>query len=347
MGRGSGLTGMCRPVNSLGPLEDASTGAVRYYSLARFAFLEALRLWGVGQGQRVLLPSFICRDLLAPITILGATPCWYEVTAGLIPSGPPESWPDADAVLAVNYFGFPQYLQSFKDYAERTGAVVIEDNAHGYLSRDQTGQWLGCRTGLGIFSLRKTLRIPDGGALWVGAEYAARELPAQAAFSGTGINSAELTKIRLRGLPAVGELAFQLSTGLVRALRKWRTGRKVPAADPASERVLLAPANPWAGLLPALAACAAPAEIERRRAFYIHCEAVGRQVGALPVFSALPPLCAPYGYAFRGDATAQVGMRRYAERHGFDLVSWPDLPTQIVSKVPPHYKDVFVVNFLW
>ncbi len=322
-------------------------GQVRYYSVARHALIDAFRIAGVQPGSRVLLPEYLCRDLLAPLHLLGAVPCWYTVAPNMTPAAASPDWPVAEVVLAVNYFGFPQDLRPFQAYAERTGAVVIEDNAHGYLSRDNAGQWLGCRTGLGVFSLRKTLRIPDGGALWVGAGYAAGELPAQAAFDGNGVNPAQLTKARLRSLPVVGEWAYRLSTGLARMLRRWRTGSDIPAADPASEQTLPAAANPWAGLLPALAECAVMAEIERRRMAYVRCAATGAQVGAVPVFAALPPHCVPYAYAFRGDAAALAGLRRYAACHGFDLVSWPDLPTEIVGQAPVHYRNVFLVNFLW
>lgn len=325
----------------------AGDGQVRYYSLARHALMDALRLAGVAPGRRVLLPAYLCRDLLAPLHILGAHPCWYDVTSDLRPQAPPDQWAAADVVLAVNYFGFPQDLRPFHAYAQRTGAVIVEDNAHGYLSRDDDGRWLGCRTGLGVFSLRKTLRIPDGAALWVGPAYASHELPMPSVFDGVGVNPAQLIKARLRRLPLVGEIVYRVSTVLARKLRKWRTGTETPAAVPASERELPAPANPWAGLLPALAGCAVSVEVDRRRAAYAHCLEVGHRVGARPVFAALPTNCAPYAYAFRGDDAAIEGMRGHADRHGFDLVTWPDLPTEIASRAPPHYRNVFLVNFLW
>ena len=324
-----------------------SEGQVRYYSLARHALIEAFRLAGVGSGSRVLLPEYLCRDLLAPVHLLGAVPCWYAVAPDLTPANSSADWPPADVVLAVNYFGFPQNLLPFETYAKRTGAVVIEDNAHGYLSRDLSGQWLGCRTGLGVFSLRKTLRIPDGAALWVGAAYCSRELPAQAVFDGAGVNPAQVTKARLRGLPGVGEFAYWLSTALVRVLRKWCTGSDIPAVDPASEQTIPEPANPWTGLLPALAACPETWEIERRRMAYARCASVGDQVGAVPVFASLAPNCVPYAYAFRADAVALDGMKRHAVRHGFDLVAWPDLPQEIVNQAPAYYRNVFLVNFVW
>lgn len=322
-------------------------GQIRYYSLARHAFTEAMRLAGVRPGSRVLLPEYLCRDLLAPLHLLGAVPCWYPVAPDMVPASAQAAWPLAEIVLAVNYFGFPQDLRPFRDYSERTGAIIIEDNAHGYLSRDKAGQWLGCRTGLGLFSLRKTLRIPDGAALWVGRESTSREMPVQVVFDSAGVNPAQLIKARLRRLPLVGEFAYRFFTALARTQRKWWTGSDIPAADPASEETLLASKNPWVGLLPALAGSVVPAEIERRRAAYVHCAAVGAQLGALPIFSALPPYCVPYAYAFRSDAVALAGMRRYAVSHGFDLVIWPDLPTEIVDRAPVYYRNVFLVNFLW
>jgi len=325
----------------------AGDGRVRYYSLARYAMIEALRLAGVRPGSRVLLPEYLCRDLLAPLRVLGALPCWYAVAADLTPAAASADWPAADVVLAVNYFWFPQNLLPFQAYAQRTGAVVIEDNAHGYLSRDQDGQWLGCRTGLGIFSLRKTLRIPDGGALWIGPKYAGHEVPLQGAFDGAGVNPAQLTKVRLRGLPVVGELAYRLTISLVRAQRKWRSGSETPTADPDSEQTLPATANPWGGLLPSLAACGAPAEMERRRAAYVRFAEIGERVGAVAVFSVLPPLCAPYAYAFRGNAATLASMRQHAKIQGFDLVGWPDLPAEIVGQAHTHYCNVYLVNFLW
>ncbi len=327
--------------------EFIGAGHVRYYSLARHALIEAFRLIGIRPGTRVLLPGYLCRDLLAPLHILGATPCWYDVKPDLTPEKPPEEWPSADAVLAVNYFGFPQALEPFLAYAERTGATIVEDNAHGYMSRDQDGQWLGCRTGLGVFSLRKTLRIPDGAALWAGNKYTSHELPTQCEFNGTGVNRAQIIKAQFRDLPLIGEFAYRFATGLARELRKIRTGSEVPANDPKSENELSTPPNPWPGLLTSIAGCNVMVEVKRRRTAYENCIKAAKKVGAVPVFDKLPQYCVPYAFAFRGGAAAAEAMRRYAKRCGFDFVCWPDLPSEIAAKAPVHYRNVFLVNFLW
>ena len=76
------------------------------------------------------------------------------------------------ALLAVNYFGFAQDLAPFREYCLRTGATLIEDNAHGFLSKDTSGVLLGTRADLGITSIRKTFRLVNGAALYFsGVEY--------------------------------------------------------------------------------------------------------------------------------------------------------------------------------
>lgn len=320
---------------------------VRFYSLARHAFMDALRLLGIGPGSRVLLPSYICRDLLAPLHLLGAIPQWYYVASDLSPATPSAEWPVAQVVLVVDYFGFPQDLQPFLDYTARTGAVLIEDNAHGYLSRDDNGLWLGRRADVGLFSLRKTLRMPDGAALWVDTSRVSADLPQQHVFEGTGVSPNELTKTRLRNMPFVGEAAYRLMVTFARRLRKWRTGSETPISNPSAEKMIVELPNPWCGLLSSILGADSSVEIERRRKAYAECAKVGERLGAIPVFAALPPNCSPYAYAFRAEDAALAGMRCHAKKCGFDLVGWPDLPTEIVGKAPAYYCNVHLVNFLW
>jgi len=139
---------------------------LRYYSLARYALLDALRIIKVRAGEKILVPRFICRDVLAPIHMLGAIPLFYEVHKDLSPVGFPTSQ-GVKAVLAVHYFGFPQNLDPFREYCQKSGAVLIEDNAHGLLSRNADGKLLGTLGDFGICSMRKTLVMPNGGMLLI------------------------------------------------------------------------------------------------------------------------------------------------------------------------------------
>lgn len=325
----------------------SENGSIRYYSLARYALIDALRLAGAVAGSRILLPEYICRDILSSLHQIGAKPIWYEVSEDLKPLISQEKWPIADIVLAVNYFGFPQDLQPFKDYSSRVGALIIEDNAHGYLSRDESGQLLGCRTNFGIFSMRKTIRIPDGAALWIKHGVHLNNLPSQAPFSGNGFMPAQKIKAKLRSIPFIGNFLFGVSIGLIRWIRKQLTGAGVPARDPESEKTLPTRPEPWKLLLTNLTNFSTATEVKRRRAAYIKCIQEAYRVGAASVFKSLPNGCSPYGYAFRGSDFAVSAMKKFAELHQYDIVLWPDLPEDIAKRAPSNYSNIYIINFLY
>src|SRR5437867_12893465 len=79
-------------------------GATRYYSLARWALVDALQTCAVGVGDRVLVPGLICREVLASLNLVGATAVFYPVTRQLRASVAADAMEPAKAVLAVNYF---------------------------------------------------------------------------------------------------------------------------------------------------------------------------------------------------------------------------------------------------
>ena len=138
-----------------------------YFGFARHALLTALQIAGVNAGDKVLLPGFICRDLLGPIQSIGAVPIFYEVDSKFSPALDTKEWPDAKVVVAVNFFGFEQDLRPFLAFAKRTGALLIEDNAHGLFSKDQIGNFLGSRGDMGLFSFRKSAPMATGAAIVV------------------------------------------------------------------------------------------------------------------------------------------------------------------------------------
>lgn len=322
-------------------------GQIRYFSLARHALTEALKLAGVSHGSRVLFPAFLCRDLLAPVNLLGATPCWYDVGHDLSPVLPSEFWPIADVVLMIDYFGFPQNISIFQAYAERTGARIIEDNAHGFLSRDADGRLLGCRSDFGIFSIRKTLRIPDGAALWVQSKRNITVLPEQLPFTGAGVNPAQLKKFYIRSLPMVGEILFKALTKFIRLFRYRISSKNKSVSEPNPEICILASPEPWSELMPSLIKVDTQKEMKRRRFSYLRCSEKCEKVGGVSVFSELPPFCVPYAYAFRGDQYVVSAMQNYADQQGLDMVLWPDLPEAIVDQAPKHYRNIYLINLAW
>lgn len=320
---------------------------VRFYSLARHALKSAFQIGGAKKGCRVLLPSFICRDLLASIAQVQAVPVWYEVDERLLPSEQSEVWPEAEFVLMVNYFGFPQEHKLFLKYVARTGAILIEDNAHGFLSKDDDGRFLGSRGIYSIFSIRKTIRVPDGAALVVNELQENGSIPKQLPIDGVGLHSAQAVKSILRKIPIVGKNMLKILNFIVRQIRHLKTGSHFPLPNLSSEYEIPEPANPWKGLLSALGDFNVDGEIQRRRARYFECEFLAKASGIEPVFQYLPKECAPYGFPFRADIVNMKIMQDYSDAHGFDLVNWPDLPDAVIDRAPLHYRNISLVNFLW
>ena len=315
---------------------------LRYFRLARYALKEAFRLLKLKPGDRVLLPEFVCRDLLASLHELAIEPVWYSVGPALEPDADSQIWPIASAVVAINYFGFPQNLVPFNDYAKRTGAVVIEDNAHGFLSRDQAGYLLGTRTSLGIFSFRKTLLIGRG--------------------AGLAVNSTEMKSSLINQIPAnVTQMPIQIiirrisrkvfcssmpDYHLARFLRKLRALRgysEIPLPQQDAEIRIPMTAPPDSFLMKILSRQNLNAEVHRRRDLYIRLSQRACELGLEPIFPSLPENVVPYGLPLFGTDIAAIA--QLAAREYLDYFKWPDLPTMLGS-APRHYSNIYLINFL-
>jgi hypothetical protein len=329
-------------------LEDLLPGTpVRYFSFARRATAAALRAAGVGYGAAVLVPEFICRDFLSAVHDAGAHPVFYPVDRALNPAADPAQWPKAKAVVAVNFFGFPQDLAPFKAYCAKNQALLIEDNAHGLFSKDAEERWLGSRGDCGIFSLRKTLPIHNGAALSLNAKDRPWKLEAQSAFHDpNGLRPA--FRGGIRKLARVG--GARASFGALQTLRlarRLRTGHRLPPGDPASEKNLPYPDLPCKALSAPITAAGPETEILRRRELYNLLAAELTGAGFELVFPTLPEGTTPFGLAVRVPALGLSKATKLLAARGLEPMSWPDLPGAVAPNAPAHYKDIQLVHFLW
>lgn len=284
--------------------------------------------------------------MLGSIHSVGAEPVFYEVSPTLAPRDLNQAQP-AKAVLAVNYFGFPQNLEPFGLYSQRTGAVVIEDNAHGFLSKTADGQLLGTRTDLGIVSIRKTFRLQNGAALYVNnAHYVALAQP-QLPFT----NSRQSLGLLLRNASARIQRnthlpVFSLLQFLIRLYRKARTGSKIPLSDPASEKTLPAPTAPHQSLQRLLSTLDPERESARRKNLYLIVE---KRLANLPithVFPVLPQAVVPYGYPIIASEDSIEFVRKSLRGIPVEVIHWPDLPDAIRVNDEHMYRNIWLVNFL-
>lgn len=324
-------------------------GEVRYFSYGRYALRESLLVSGVRQGEKVLLPAFVCRDLLAAIHSLGAIPSFYSVEGkSLNMADIPDDLPAAHAIVAVNYFGFPQNLEPFRRYCHRTNAVLIEDNAHGLLSRDESGKPLGTRGDLGIFSLRKTIPLPNGAALFLNPVQNDMKLGPQQPFSNQPLPWSYRMKQLMRILsPVIGWRGVRLVNFLGRRLRKARTGYEIAPSPVDAEFTMPENASPCKELMNALASFDDEKEAYRRRALYLALDETIKGAGGVPVFPGLPDHVVPYGFPFYSPRNQIEAIKQALREVGLDCYIWPELPREIVPNAPVHYRSIWMVNFVW
>ena len=318
-----------------------STMYVRHFSLARHALVAAFRLLGLQAGDKVLLPEYICRDVLASLNLSDLQVVWYGVDTNLEPTLDSVEWPVAKAVLAVNYFGFPQNLAPFDQYAARTGAIIIEDNAHGFLSRDEEGHLLGARRLLGLFSYRKTLLLGRGAGLTINKVMS--PVSEQLSFSSQPVPLAIRIRCYLRNWFGTRTCEYLLAKYL-RGIRKLlgRTDIPAPAAD--AESAIPGLPNPDEFLITALDDPTILKEVERRRSLYKKLSNRAIELGLKLVYPQLPAETVPYGLPVFTDDLCVLA--KLAQQERLDFIKWPDLPESKLAKIPKHYGNIYLINFL-
>jgi len=129
--------------------------------LGRGAAFLALRALGLGAGCRIAMPAYHCGSEVEAARLTGAEIDFYRVDAQLQVDEDDlhRAAGSADAVYLISHFGFPMP-------ALPSAVPVIEDAAHGLFSAGPDGP-LGSRAAAAVFCPRKSLGVPDGGALLV------------------------------------------------------------------------------------------------------------------------------------------------------------------------------------
>jgi len=317
-------------------------GNLYLYSLGRYAFDVIFSLINVTKGQSILLPRLICREVVDCVKEFGAQPVYYDVTRrNLMPEISESNYSSAKAVILVNYFGFPQDLSQYSTYKNNSSVVLIEDNAHGYLSRDVRGEYLGARADYGIFSPRKTLTIPNGAMLYIRQKDRVN-LPRQPECTPAILTYKQSLKKLLRKRNSWGNLVLGGILLTKRLLWMFRFPKNNSGSGLSPLRI---PINPWSGLKETLENLDEEGESSRRRALYIHFEQELVGIGYEKVFEKLPTFCVPYGFPFYSD-DSQIGpAAAIARKQGLGVMKWPDLPDSPEGELPLYYRQLYLINF--
>lgn len=131
------------------------------------AIYQAFRSLLLPDGSVVLCPSYNCGHEIEPLTRLGLKVECYRITADLqidFEDLERRLKGNVKALLVTHYFGFAQPLAALRALCDQHGVLLVEDCAHALLSDDATST-LGRVGNVAIYSMRKTLPIPNGGAV--------------------------------------------------------------------------------------------------------------------------------------------------------------------------------------
>ena len=139
----------------------------RYTISGRAAISLALHVLGANPGSRILVPTYHCTTMIAPVVHAGMQPVFYPTTAH---GAPDLAWlrladlAGVRAILAAHYFGLPQPMSALRAFCDTRGIALIEDCAHaffGYSDDRAVGSW----GDVAIASLTKFFPVPEGGLI--------------------------------------------------------------------------------------------------------------------------------------------------------------------------------------
>jgi dTDP-4-amino-4,6-dideoxygalactose transaminase len=138
-----------------------------FFFSARYALAAGIKALGIKPGDAVLLPSYNCGAEIDPILHSKVKPIFYKIGKNLLVDCDDlvnKINKDVKAILVTHFWGFPQPLEQIRKVCVERNLYLIEDCAHAFLST-HGGKYLGSDGDIGIFSLLKTLPIPNGGML--------------------------------------------------------------------------------------------------------------------------------------------------------------------------------------
>jgi len=138
-------------------------GGASLTHLGRGAVWLALRAAGLGPGSRIAMPAYHCGSEVEAARLAGLEIDFYRVDSALRVDEEDLARATAacDATYLISHFGFPMAA-----VPGGGSGKLIEDAAHALFSCDGDAP-IGSRGHCAIFCPRKSLGVPDGGALLV------------------------------------------------------------------------------------------------------------------------------------------------------------------------------------
>lgn len=141
--------------------------SIAFTTSGRAAIYQALLQLALPEGSEVLIPTYHCPTMVAPVLLAGLRPVYF----GLQPDGLPDLSElerrgaiGARAIIVAHYFGLARSLAAVRQWCDARSVALIEDCAHCHFGRAgerPVGAWGDYATA----SLSKFLPVPEAGML--------------------------------------------------------------------------------------------------------------------------------------------------------------------------------------
>lgn len=139
----------------------------QFTTSGRAAIYQALLQLDLPRGAGVLVPTYHCPTIVAPVVLAQHEPMFYAVREDGLPDLDGIAHDDrsrAKAIIVPHYFGLTQSLRGVRAWCDQHGIALIEDCAHSFFGEAgerPVGAWGDFATA----SLSKFLPVPEAGLL--------------------------------------------------------------------------------------------------------------------------------------------------------------------------------------
>lgn len=133
----------------------------------RAALFEALLQLNLPAGTAVLVPTYHCPTMVAPVLLAGLRVEFYPLRSDGLPDLNTISasvFAGAGAIIVAHFFGIAQSLAEVRAWCDRLGVVLIEDCAHCFFG-SAGDRPVGCWGDFATASLSKFFPVPEAGVL--------------------------------------------------------------------------------------------------------------------------------------------------------------------------------------
>jgi perosamine synthetase len=137
------------------------------FARGRHAIWHGVRALGLAPDAVVLVPAYHCSTEIEALLRAGVGCRFYEASDSLAPDEDELAELLDERVVAlylIHYLGFPQDVVRWRRWCDAHGLLLIEDAAQGWFGTID-GRPMGSFGDLSIFTLYKTLGVPDGAAV--------------------------------------------------------------------------------------------------------------------------------------------------------------------------------------